>query len=117
MDFEKVCMMFTMQEPFYGILLSSALRVPTNQIETMAVGMSGNVFKLFYNPEFVEKLSVNTLLAALRHEMEHVAFCHFTIFETPPDNEDEQKRRNIGCDLEVNSYIDKSLLYNDEIKA
>lgn len=117
MDFEKVCMMFTMQEPFYGILLSSALRVPTNQIDTMAVGMSGNVFKLYYNPEFVEKLSVNTLLAAIGHEMRHVAFCHFTIFNGTPEDEGERKRRNIACDLEVNSYIDKPLLYNDEFKA
>ena len=117
MDFEKVCMMFSMQEPFYGILLSSALRVPTKQIDTLAVGMSGNVFKLYYNPEFVDKLSVNTLLAGLKHEMLHIAFNHFTVFESKADSKDEQTRRNIAEDLEVNCYIDKPLLYNNEVKG
>ena len=118
MDFEKVCMMFAMQEPFYGILLSSMMRVPdAKATDTMGVGYSGNVFKLYYNPEFTEKLSVNTALAVLRHETLHLALNHLSIFEGKPQNEAEQYKRNVACDLEVNCYIDKSLLYNSEVKG
>ena len=118
MDFEKVCMMFAMQEPFYGILLSSMMRVPdAKATDTMGVGYSGNVFKLYYNPEFADKLSVNTALAVLRHETLHLALNHLSIFEGKPQNEAEQYKRNVACDLEVNCYIEKSLLYNSEVKG
>ena len=108
MDFEKVCMMFTMQEPFYGILLSSMSRqpVPESICKTMAVGRSGNVFKLIYNKNFVDSLDIDTLLLALKHEVLHVAFNHFSIFETEPENQQEQEIRNYAADLEVNCYID-----------
>jgi len=117
MDFEKICMMYSMQEPFYGILLSSVLRVPTDKVSTLAVGVSGNVFKLFYNPGFVSKLSIDTCLACLTHEMEHIAFNHFSVFDGSPENQAEQQRRNIAADLEVNSYIPKNLLYNNEVQG
>ena len=118
MDFEKECMMFAMQEPFYGILLSSMMRVPdAKATNTMGVGYSGNVFKLYYNPEFVEKLSVNTTLAILRHETLHLALNHLSVFEGKPQNPAEQYKRNVACDLEVNCYIEKSLLYNNEVKG
>lgn len=69
MDFEKICMMFSMQEPFYGIILSSMERVPEPQCGTIAVGRRGNVFKLFYNPDFINKFNVDTVLELLKHEV------------------------------------------------
>ena len=62
-------MMFTMQEPYYGILLSSMERIETKKIPTMAVGHFGNVFKLMYNPDFVAGLDVDTTLECLKHEV------------------------------------------------
>ena len=105
MDFEKICMMFTMQEPYYGILLSSMNRVPTPKIPTMGVGRSGNVFRLYYNPEFVQKLDIDTTLELIRHELLHVAFNHFALWEREPDSEEEQLLRNYAADLEVNCYL------------
>lgn len=65
-------MIFTMQEPYYGILLSAMDRVPDKRLPTMAVGKSGNVFQLHYNPDFVEKLDVDTVLECIKHEINYV---------------------------------------------
>ncbi len=108
MDFEKVCMMFTMQEPFYGILLSSMTRIPDHRMTTMGVTRSGNVFALHYNKDWFESLSVNTALELLKHEVLHIAFNHFDIWENKNPTPDVQKIRNIAADMEVNSYIDTS---------
>jgi predicted metal-dependent peptidase len=108
MDFERICMIFTMQEPYYGILLSSMDRNPESKIETIGVGRSGNTFKLVYNPDFVDNLPVDTVLEILKHEMLHVAFNHFTLWESGPENEQEATMRNAAGDLEINGYLDRS---------
>lgn len=69
MDFEKICMMFTMQEPYYGIILSSMERIPDERIGTIGVSKYGNVFRLIYNPKFLESLNVDTILSLLKHEV------------------------------------------------
>ena len=79
MEFEKIVMLFTIQEPYYGILLSSMDRIPTDKIPTLGIARSGNVFKLFYNPNFVNQFDVNTVTQLLKHEVLHVAFNHFSI--------------------------------------
>lgn len=105
MDFEKVCMMFTMQEPFYGILLSSMIRESTKRVDTMAVGRSGNTFRLYYNPDFVARLDNDTLLECIKHEVLHVAFNHFSLWDNDFPPKEEQELRNYATDLEVNCYI------------
>lgn len=106
MDFEKMCMLFSMEEPFYGVILSSMEKIPTDKIDTFAVGRSGNVFKMYYNPKFYESLSADCALQIIKHEILHLAFNHFELWE-PTVDEQEHKRRNIAEDLEVNCYIDK----------
>ena len=103
-------MMFTMQEPYYGILLSSMQRVPTNKIQTLGVTRSGNVFKLLYNPDFVGQFDIDTTLGLLKHEVLHIAFSHFTIWDGEDKNDTKEMHclRNIAADLEVNSYIDRN---------
>lgn len=115
MDFEKICMLFTAQEPFYGILLSSMDRVPTTNVSTIGVGRSGNVFKLYYNPKWVEQFDINTVLQLLKHEVLHIAFHHFTIFggvemHDPPEI---KALRNVALDLEVNGYLDRSQIQKE----
>lgn len=108
MDFEKVCTIFTMQEPYYGILLSAMDRFPTTKIDTMGVCRSGNVFRLGYNPDYVADKDLPTLLCCLKHEAIHVAFNVFTMFSTEPSCPAEQQLRNMAADMEANSYIDWS---------
>lgn len=105
MEFEKTCMLFSMREPYYGIVLSSMKRIPTEKIDTIGVTRMGNVFALLYNTKFVENLSIEETLTVLKHEMLHIAFNHFSLFDTVPTSQDEQILRNYATDMEVNSYI------------
>lgn len=108
MTIEKLCMMFSMQEPYYGILLSSMERVEMVNCDpkfTIGVGRAGNVFKLYYNKNFIENLDVDTALEILKHETLHVAFNHFSIWENQSPSPEEQNLRNVAADMEVNGYI------------
>lgn len=104
-----------MREPYYGILLSSMRREPSTQFSTMAVGRNGNVFQLYYNPDFVNRLTVDAVCQCLKHECLHVAFAHFSIWD---DNgmyvgPDEKYLRNIAADMECNSYLERSVIPED----
>lgn len=108
MDFDKICMMFTMEQPYYGIILSSMNKIPDTEhrcTNTMAVTKRGNVFCLYYNPAFVGQLDVTTTLELLKHEILHLAFSHFDLWETPNPTPAVQRLRNIAADLEVNCYL------------
>lgn len=118
MDFDKAALVFTMQEPFYGIILSSMNRVPTDKVDTLAVTRKGNVFRLYYNPEFTDKMQLDTLLQLIKHEMLHICLHHFSVWGDPdgfkPD-EDEQHLRNIAADLEANCYVDLSKVHDIQL--
>ena len=109
--------MFTMQEPYYGIILSSMERVPmpASRIETVAVTRSGNVFRLIYNPQFVTSIDVPTALEILKHEIGHLCFNHFTLWKDNPKSRGEQHLRNIATDLEVNSYINRNNVHGIQL--
>lgn len=112
MDFEKICMVFSMKEPYYGILLSSMKREPTFKLLTLGVCRDGNVFKLYYNPDYIAKLSVETTCQALKHECLHVAFAHFSLWDDDGAwlSYEEKYLRNIAADMECNSYLDRSII-------
>lgn len=105
-------MMFTMQEPYYGILLSSMLRKEIRNpriMPTLGVAKTGNVFMLGYNPDFINQFDIDTVLQLLRHECLHIAFNHLTMWgEEKQVSEEERRLRNIAQDLEVNCYLDRS---------
>lgn len=113
MDFDRLCMMFSMQEPFYGILLSSMDRKANEKIPTLGVCKAGNVFRLNYNPKFLEKFNVDTILELLKHETLHVAFNHFALWDTPAADENERFMRNLAADLEVNGYLNKDKIQKE----
>lgn len=114
MDFEKICMMFTMEEPFYGIILSSMERIPDKTATpTLCVARMGNVFKLFYNPDFVNKFNVDTVLGLLKHEVLHIAFHHLTIFEDKNHDPIWRELENIAVDAEANCYLDRSKMQKE----
>ena len=102
--------MFTMQEPYYGILLSSMRRIPVKASEcpTMGVARSGNVFKLGYNPNFVNSLDVDTTIELLKHEVLHVAMGQMTMWDDKDVSKEEHRLRNIAMDMEVNCYLNLS---------
>lgn len=107
-SFEKICKIFLIEEPFYGIVLASLRKEENRRIPTMGVAQDGNTFMLAYNPDFIRNLSDDTVIQLLKHEMEHICFDHcFMGKETGYENEDP-RLFNIACDLECNSYLDRS---------
>ena len=116
MDFDRICMMFAIQEPFYGIILSSMKKEATNRIPTIGVTRSGNTFKLNYNPKFLERFNTDTVLQMLRHEVLHIAFNHFSIWEEPTIDSTVKYLRNVAADLEINGYLDRNKI-QPECKA
>lgn len=105
--------MFSMQEPYYGIILSSMNRVPlpAKVCPTIGVGRSGNCFKLGYNPEFISKLDVDTTLEVLKHECLHLCLQQFSLWDKEDVPKSIAELRNIAEDLEVNCYIDRSKIH------
>jgi len=107
-SFEKLCKIFLIEEPFYGIVLASLRKEAYTRTSTLGIAQDGNTFMLAYNPNFIQKLSDDTVLQLLKHEMEHICFDHcFMGKETGYENEDP-RLFNIACDLECNSYLDRS---------
>lgn len=78
----------------------------------MCVCVDGSVFALHWNPDFVNKFSTNAVIELLKHEVLHVAFNHFTLFD---DNEMTAHKNliNVATDMEVNCWINKQLLENE----
>lgn len=105
MDFNKLCVLFSMKEPYYGIILSSMQRHEVNNIPTIAVGKDGNVFSLYYNKQFIESQTTEAAMEILKHEVLHVCFCHFSAWEEATTDPQIENRRNMAADLEVNCYI------------
>ena len=82
--------------PFFGVLILRLKDVETPSIDTMATdGVS-----LFYNPEFVAKLTPPELLGCLAHEVMHPALQHHTRRGTR-----SPKRWNVACDFAINPLI------------
>lgn len=103
-------MAFTMQEPFYGILLSSMSRREKPEVGTCGIRKTGNSFELLYNRQFIESLPLDEALTVLKHETLHLAFNHFSIWEEAVVSPQVRELRNIASDLEVNCYLDERIV-------
>jgi predicted metal-dependent peptidase len=61
-----------LKQPFYGVLLSMTDFIPESVIPTMAT----DGIKVYYNPEFVVKLSEAERNGVLLHEISHCIYLH-----------------------------------------
>src|ERR1700745_1040612 len=85
-----------LDHPFFGTLLFRLGAQARSSIATMATdGVS-----LYFNPEFVEKLSSAELIGTLAHEVMHPALQHHTrrAGRSP-------KRWNMACDYAINPML------------
>ncbi|MBQ6570167.1 MAG: hypothetical protein IJL87_07905 [Clostridia bacterium] len=89
---------------FYGLLLMHVGFALTDSIENAGAGGDKSGEKIFFNPDFLEKISDRELLYVLEHEIMHLALRHCERGETVQETE----RFNIACDIVVNSNILKS---------
>ena len=69
----KAKMRATEWMPYFAHVLFPMRATETTEVETMCVD---EYCRLYYNPEFIGKLSVNTVAYVLLHEVLHVALSH-----------------------------------------
>lgn len=89
--------------PFFGVLLSSTKRLPSNSINSL-VGTNGD--KIIYNINEVPYASIDELEFALTHVCMHIAFEHFIrghYFEG-----DFTKKWHKACDITINNRLSRN---------
>lgn len=90
----------TNSHPFFGRLVMSLKFIEKKEIGTMGVNKFG---VLYYNPDFVDKLSQDELKGVLCHEILHCAFEHFDEKHKP-----HHQIANVVEDLVNNDLIRKN---------
>ena len=92
--------------PLFGALLGSLQLCPDASLETMGVGMGSAKIELYYNPEFVCRISLPELAGVLHHEARHILYGH--VFSKPEDLPDENARI-IAEEVTVNERLPEPL--------
>lgn len=91
-------------QPLYGEVFLFLNKIENKNIPTMAVGVIRRVdLALYYNPDFVNKLSSNELRGVLKHEALHVLLHHLTRVKHFAYN---PKGYNIAADMAINCHIE-----------
>lgn len=91
-------------QPLYGEVFLSLNKKETKHIPTLAVGVIRRVdLALYYNPDFIEKLSPTELRSVLKHEALHVLLHHLTRVKHFAFN---MRGYNIAADCAINCHIE-----------
>ena len=93
-------------EPFYGIFLIGMQKEFTKNCATAGVGKHGIGMRLVINPDFFGELTELHQQGLLKHELLHIAFGHIIMADRYPN----KKLFNIAADIEINQYINSSML-------
>lgn len=98
------------EEPFYAGISRNVMKRERDDIPTAAVGFENRHLCLWYNPEFINDLTFDEVIAVLRHEFLHIAFYHLTDKRLAGfKNEDQQEAFNVAADLAINSFLEEDL--------
>jgi predicted metal-dependent peptidase len=78
---EKVQIRLIQSQPFYASLLSMMRKIPcegelAKQIPTEAVAVENGRINFYYNPKFLETLTIDEAVAVMQHECHHVILSH-----------------------------------------
>jgi len=95
-----------LSQPFYGLFLMSLNKQWNDIVPTAGVAMNGINYQLLLNEDFWQFLTAEQHKGLLQHELMHIAFFHLTDFEQLKDRD----LSNIAKDIEINQYIDKSII-------
>src|SRR5271154_6619537 len=107
---EKVAIRLIQSNPFYASLISQTRKIEVTgelakQIPTEAVSIENGRINFYYNPLFLETLTVDEAVGVLTHECNHLVYGHCTRMK------DEFKENatiaNIAADLNANRNIPK----------
>lgn len=92
--------------PLFGALAASWEVVWDRSIRTMGVGMGETRIQLFYNDEFVLRISLEELTGVMHHEVRHVIYGHvFTDAAHYPD----AQARLIAEEVTINEKLSEPL--------
>jgi predicted metal-dependent peptidase len=95
-------------EPFYGLFLLQLNKSWSDKVPTAGVSLNGINYNLDLNPDFWDSLKDNEQPGLLKHELLHVVKGHLTSFSGL--NQINRDIANIAMDVEINQYIDKSMI-------
>ena len=91
-------------QPLYGEVFLHLNKKETRKLPTLAVGVIRRVdLALYYNPDFIEKLSPIELRSVLKHEALHVLLHHLTRAKHFAYN---PRGYNIAADCAINCHIE-----------
>src|SRR3954447_8312607 len=93
---QKTRTALVLDHPFFGSLLFRLKSQESRSVKTMATGG----IRLYYNPEFVDRLTAATLAGALAHEVLHPALQHHV-----RRSGRDPKRWNVACDYAINLVL------------
>jgi len=102
----RACKSLILREPFYGLFLIGLNKKIRNDVPTAGVSKNGIGIQLSINPDFFMKLPDEHQIGLLKHELLHVSFGHLMMRDLYANH----KLFNIAADLEINQYIDRSML-------
>ena len=110
---EKISTMWTKEAPFFSEFTYRFFYYEMSrgemQIPTMGVQVKNAKLNLFYDKEFLEKVSLPELEFVLIHEIMHIISLHQERFNkienSQPSEKQEELRWNIACDMIINSNI------------
>lgn len=95
---DKVRAKLLLKQPFYGVLLSMADITATAELPTLAT----DGVRIFFNPEFISKLTEQECNGVMLHEISHCVYLHCT---TKRRLNRDRQRWNIACDYAINLEI------------
>ena len=100
---EWVIAFMVMEDLFVHEILLMMDKRPSKDLDTMGVSIQESRIIMYYNEDFVAKLSDPELRYILTHEIYHLILHHCT--KRVPEDPKQHKRWNIAADLAVNSLI------------
>jgi predicted metal-dependent peptidase len=107
---EKLSIRLIQTSPFYASLLSQMRKIEcvgelAKQIPTEAVAVENGRINFYFNPEFLETLTVDEAVAVLTHECNHVVLGHLTRMRD--EYKENSQLANIAQDMNANKNIQK----------
>ncbi len=103
--FKKLMVEFLLEEPFFATIVMNLKKVKTKSLPTAGVTAKDNSIVLYWNPDFVGKLSQNHFFGLMKHECYHLIYQHVLARKQDPHT-----LWNIATDLAINSMIRKDYL-------
>jgi predicted metal-dependent peptidase len=98
--FDKLLVKFLLTEPFFSSIVRHMRKIRTKEIPTAGVAVVEDSISLYWNPDFIEKLTTKEFFGLLKHECYHLIFKHVT-----SRKQDPHQMWNIATDLAINSII------------